>query len=228
LICVAVLISLSAPVPVLVLSPSYPFLCGYETTNKPNPNFLFTYLSLSLSLSLSPSQELDYRRRVGNYETTYEPLDTPGGGEENYSYFKCDHSRHHFVVHRVRGYLPLKLVHFIMNLRTTSHAFYLSRYLPPPLSFLHFINSPKISLFLYMDGSISLSLYSSIRRSPFISLSLALSSRHGQSEYNAIGRIGGDSGLSTHGVNYAKKLAEFVEENIVKDKGGEVCFPTLL
>ena len=31
-------------------------------------------------------------------------------------------------VHRVRGYLPLKVVHFIMNLRTTTHAFYLSRY----------------------------------------------------------------------------------------------------
>ena len=67
-------------------------------------------------------------------------------------------------VHRVRGYLPLKVVHFIMNLRTTAHAFYLSR--------------------------------------------------HGQSEYNAIGRIGGDSGLSAHGVNYAKKFAEFVEDHV--------------
>ena len=38
--------------------------------------------------------------------------------------------------------------------------------------------------------------------------------RHGQSEYNAIGRIGGDSGLSTHGVNYARKLADFVEEHV--------------
>jgi Histidine phosphatase superfamily (branch 1) len=84
--------------------------------------------------------------------------------ESHWSYFKCDHSRHHFVVHRVRGYLPLKIVHFIMNMRTTSHAFYLSR--------------------------------------------------HGQSEYNAIGRIGGDSGLSQHGVNYAKKLAVFVAENV--------------
>ena len=38
--------------------------------------------------------------------------------------------------------------------------------------------------------------------------------RHGQSEYNAIGRIGGDSGLSTHGVNYARKLADFVEDHV--------------
>ena len=40
------------------------------------------------------------------------------------------------------------------------------------------------------------------------------SGRHGQSEYNAIGRIGGDSGLSVHGVNYAKKLAEFVDSHV--------------
>jgi broad specificity phosphatase PhoE len=40
-------------------------------------------------------------------------------------------------------------------------------------------------------------------------------SRHGQSEYNAIGRIGGDSGLTQHGINYAKKLAEFVEEKVI-------------
>jgi hypothetical protein len=38
--------------------------------------------------------------------------------------------------------------------------------------------------------------------------------RHGQSEYNAIGRIGGDSGLSVHGINYAKKLAEFVDSHV--------------
>ena len=38
--------------------------------------------------------------------------------------------------------------------------------------------------------------------------------RHGQSEYNAVERIGGDSGLTEHGLNYARKLAEFVEENV--------------
>jgi 6-phosphofructo-2-kinase len=38
--------------------------------------------------------------------------------------------------------------------------------------------------------------------------------RHGQSEYNAVGRIGGDSGLSPHGVAYARSLAEFVETKV--------------
>jgi predicted kinase len=112
--------------------------------------------------------ELDYRSRVNNYKICFEPIDAGACHpvEKRWSYFKCDHSSHHFEVHRVRGYLPLKVVHFIMNLRTTSHAFYLTR--------------------------------------------------HGQSEYNAIGRIGGDSGLSIHGINYARKLAEFVEQNIKK------------
>jgi len=73
-------------------------------------------------------------------------------------------------VHNVKGYLMQKVVNFIMNLRTTSHAFFLSR--------------------------------------------------HGQSEYNNLGRIGGDSGLSPEGVKYAQKLAEFVERKINKDASG--------
>ena len=32
-----------------------------------------------------------------------------------------------------------------------------------------------------------------------------------------VGRIGGDSGLSVHGFNYARKLAEFVEQEVTKD-----------
>ena len=44
-------------------------------------------------------QEKDYRRRVENYITIFEPLDQAEmTGERDYSYFKCDHSRHHFVV----------------------------------------------------------------------------------------------------------------------------------
>ena len=74
------------------------------------------------------------------------------------------------MVHSVRGHVPLKIVHFIMNMRTDCHPFYLSR--------------------------------------------------HGQSEYNQIGRIGGDSGLTEHGLAYARKLADFVESHIVR---GDAC-----
>ena len=38
--------------------------------------------------------------------------------------------------------------------------------------------------------------------------------RHGQSEYNLLGKIGGDSGLSQNGVEYARRLAKYAEEVI--------------
>ena len=68
--------------------------------------------------------ELDYRRRVDNYQSIFEPIDADLQHpiESKWSYFKCDHFRHHFVVHRVRGHVLLKIVHFIMNMRTTRFA----------------------------------------------------------------------------------------------------------
>jgi len=44
-------------------------------------------------------------------------------------------------------------------------------------------------------------------------------SRHGQSQYNALGKIGGDSGLTEEGVKYAQKLARFLEERVVTGGG---------
>ena len=38
--------------------------------------------------------------------------------------------------------------------------------------------------------------------------------RHGQSEYNTLGKIGGDSGLTPSGVEYARRLAVFAHEYI--------------
>ena len=45
--------------------------------------------------------------------------------------------------------------------------------------------------------------------------------RHGQSEYNRVGKIGGDSPLSAAGEAYAHKLAEYVVEHVCKDANGE-------
>lgn len=44
--------------------------------------------------------------------------------------------------------------------------------------------------------------------------------RHGQSEYNVSGKIGGDSGLSGDGLAYAHALADFVDEKVIKDCDG--------
>ena len=110
----------------------------------------------------------DYRIRVEKYRAMYQEVDGDSAfGESKLSFLKCNHSKNDFVLHRVDGWLQLKIAHFLMNLRTEPHQFFLSR--------------------------------------------------HGQSEYNAVGRIGGDSGLSAHGLAYAHKLAEFVEEKICHD-----------
>lgn len=41
--------------------------------------------------------------------------------------------------------------------------------------------------------------------------------RHGESELNVVGRIGGDSGLSTHGSKFASALAAFIQEQSIKE-----------
>lgn len=100
----------------------------------------------------------DFRERREQYMSVYVPIDESDG-----SYVKIINSRK-FIANNIRGYLKLKVVHFVMNLHTLPRTFYLTR--------------------------------------------------HGQSEYNLLGKIGGDSGLSPAGVEYAKRLAEFAKEYI--------------
>jgi len=45
--------------------------------------------------------------------------------------------------------------------------------------------------------------------------------RHGQSEYNSKGKVGGDSGLSASGNAYAKALAEWVKVHLMLDEQGK-------
>lgn len=77
------------------------------------------------------------------------------------------HSPYFAPVNNIRGYLPLKVVHFVMNLHTLPRTFFLTR--------------------------------------------------HGQSEYNLLGKIGGDSGLTPAGVEYARRLARFAKEHIATE-----------
>lgn len=100
----------------------------------------------------------DFKRRRGFYIDHYEPVDESDG-----PHIKIINSRQ-FIVTNIRGYLPLKVVHFVMNLHTMLRTFFLTR--------------------------------------------------HGQSEYNLLGKIGGDSGLTPAGYEYARRLADFAAENI--------------
>lgn len=107
----------------------------------------------------------DFRERREQYMSVYVPIDERDG-----SYVKIINSRK-FIANNIRGYLKLKVVHFVMNLHTLPRTFYFTR--------------------------------------------------HGQSEYNLLGKIGGDSGLSPAGVEYAKRLAEFAKECIATKTDGE-------
>jgi len=112
----------------------------------------------------------DYIQKRQNYMSVYEPLEDRDG-----SYIKVFNNKK-FTIHNIRGYLPLKVVHFIMNLHTLPRTFYLTR--------------------------------------------------HGQSEYNLLGKIGGDSGLSKNGVEYSRRLAKFAHDEIAtestKDDDGNI------
>lgn len=102
----------------------------------------------------------EFNERREYYEKVYQTLeDEDGSYIKNYDFKK-------FVIHNVRGYLPLKVCHFVMNVHSLGRSFHLTR--------------------------------------------------HGQSEYNVLGKIGGDSSLSKAGVEYARRLAKYAHEVIAK------------
>lgn len=114
---------------------------------------------------MDPEQAvLDFKERRAKYMQVYEPLD-----DEDGPHLKIINSKQ-FHVNSIRGYLPLKVVHFVMNLHTLPRTFYLTR--------------------------------------------------HGQSEYNLLGKIGGDSGLTPSGMEYARRLAVFAKTTIAQDNNG--------
>jgi broad specificity phosphatase PhoE/predicted kinase len=108
----------------------------------------------------------DFQKKRDNYKSVYDTVDERDG-----SHIKIINNQT-FIVHNARGYLPQKVVHFVMNLHTLPRVFYLSR--------------------------------------------------HGQSEYNLLGKIGGDAGLTEAGLEYARRLADFAANEIgmetVKDE----------
>ncbi len=74
------------------------------------------------------------------------------------------------VINNIEGFLPGRIIQFVMNIHFRPQTFYMSR--------------------------------------------------HGQSEYNVLGKIGGDSGLSEAGEAYALALADYAKNVITKDSEG--------
>lgn len=103
----------------------------------------------------------DFRARIAYYESSYEPLGPP---EEDRSWIKVVDVGRQVVANRIDGWLPSRLVPYLMNLHIHPRVIWLTR--------------------------------------------------HGQSEFNVLGRLGGDSGLTPRGQKYAAKLREFLSLRI--------------
>jgi broad specificity phosphatase PhoE/predicted kinase len=101
----------------------------------------------------------DFRTRIGHYERAYEPV-----AEDEGSFIKIIDVGRKIVIHRIEGYLPARVVFFLINFHIKPRSVWLTR--------------------------------------------------HGESEFNVLGRIGGDASLSQSGVAYARTLAEHVRQHL--------------
>ena len=97
----------------------------------------------------------DFLARIAQYARAYVPV-----GDDEGSYVKLVDAGRQVISSRIEGYLPSRLVFFLMQIRPTHRPIWLSR--------------------------------------------------HGESEFNVAGRIGGDASLTDRGREYARHLAAFV------------------
>ncbi len=65
----------------------------------------------------------DFRRRIAHYERAYEPLD-----EDEGSFVRVIDVGRKVVAHRMQGYLPSRLVYFLMNLHVVPRPIWLTRH----------------------------------------------------------------------------------------------------
>jgi len=106
----------------------------------------------------------DFRERIAHYESVYESV-----SEKDLSWIKLIDGGREMACNNIRGFLPTRIMTFLVNLH--------------------------------------------MQRSPFYF------TRHGQSEYNEYGQIGGDSGLTDRGEEYATALGKWVTDNVACPNG---------
>eukprot|EP01083_Nonionella_stella_P080251 220461_1 len=108
----------------------------------------------------------DFKERIKHYENMYVPLT-----EEDGSYIKLIDAGKKVIGHEVNGYLPSRILYYLMHL-----------------------NMHKVAHFF---------------------------TRHGESLYNTLKRIGGDSPLTESGIQYSKTMADFMSLQ-PEFKGGQM------
>lgn len=68
----------------------------------------------------------DFRRRIAEYEKAYQPLDEKLDREV--SYIQLINCGSRVIANRVQGYLPGRILFYLMNLQIHKHPIYLCRH----------------------------------------------------------------------------------------------------
>jgi len=76
-----------------------------------------------LSHFLTRTAMADFRARIDNYARAYEPL-----SEEAESFVKVIDTGRQVLVNRIFGYLPTRIVFYLMNLRINKSPIFLTRH----------------------------------------------------------------------------------------------------
>jgi 6-phosphofructo-2-kinase / fructose-2,6-biphosphatase 2 len=84
------------------------------------------------------------------------------------------------------------------------------------LSFIKVINAGRSFFVHNVNGHVQSRVVYFLMNIHLLPRSIYLT-RHGESEYNKIGRLGGDSPLSENGVCYAQKLRKYFEKENIQD-----------
>ncbi|GLC46274.1 hypothetical protein PLESTB_000596000 [Pleodorina starrii] len=151
-------------------------ICTDEKVLEQNYRFKMQYSPDYQGMEMHQSLT-DFKERIHKYEEVYEPI-----SDRNLHYIKLIDmvtGRGHMDVNRISGYLPGKIVFFLMQVCKAGMA-----------------QARRIWL-----------------------------TRHGQSEYNLLHRIGGNSSLAPAGEVYARCLPEMLIDRLPMHDDDQTCVP---
>ena len=75
--------------------------------------------------NMAPEEAVeDFKKRISLYEAAYEPL----GEAEDLSFCKIIDAGRQVIINNIRGFLPARIVSFLMNIHTNQRDIYLSRH----------------------------------------------------------------------------------------------------
>lgn len=137
----------------------------------------------------------DLRCKIEHFKEQYECLSRRN--EPHLSFIKVINGGEDISVHNISGQLQSKVLYYISNFRAQPRTLYFSR-----------VSISQFSRFSFVVWIVEITF------STFFFFFLLF--KHGESEFNLLGRIGGDANLSPRGMQYAQSLARYFNQASVK------------